>query len=108
MVDGPFTVVRIRRVADRATDRRPAVENRRAIEAEVVGHLRGSIDGGVERHVEAVDEDEGFLASRTADERAQLVVEARIALLLPVNDDEMPGGILAPKRPDVRPFDPPH
>ena len=53
-------------VARKIAARRPAVEEGRAVELQVVGHLRGAIEGVVEARVVAVHEHDGLILERAA------------------------------------------
>jgi hypothetical protein len=105
VADRPLHIVPIGWIRRHLPDRGPGVEDRRAEEPEVVRDLRSPVDRIVERDVVAVHEDEGFPASRPADDVADLLIEAVVGQKLAAHDDKVLVEPLAAERPDRRPLD---
>ena len=78
----------------------PAVQNRRAVEAEVVRNLGSAIDRIVERDVEAVYEHEGLVSSRAIDVGGQETVERLVSVHVTVHDDEVLVGVFGELQPE--------
>ena len=96
--DGLLLIVGIGRRSELAS-RRPAIQDRRAIELEVDGNLRRSIDRVDEAHVESVDEYECLLLGSAVDRRAQPTQELGPRLFIDSVHGEVPAPHLDPDRP---------
>ena len=91
----PFDIGFIDHIAGHRALRRPAVEQRGAVETEVVGHLAGAARGVFEADVITVHEQEGAFFGRALDLRRQRREKDILVLHLGVEQDHMAFGILA-------------